>query len=198
MRDEVKILPVVKTSVRHLAGPHAMPCAVVILALAMTVPAAAQTVEFVGLKAEVPAGWVEQRPTSSMRVAQYLVPPADKDGDAQFVLFYFGRGQGGSVSDNIARWQSQFSFEDGSPVTPTVETLVVDGMAVTIAEFTGSYARGIGIGHTGNALRDQMLVAAIVETPRGNLYVQLHGPAGTVAAHRERCMAFIKSIRSQD
>ena len=104
-----------------------------------------QTIEFLGLKAELPAGWVEQQTTSSMRIAQYLVPATNEDEDAQFIVFYFGQGQGGSVDDNIARWQSQFSSPDGALVTPTVETLVVEGMSVTIAELTGSYPRNVGM-----------------------------------------------------
>jgi hypothetical protein len=155
-----------------------------------------KTIQFLGLKAELPAGWVEQQTTSSMRVAQYLVPATNESGDAQFILFYFGRGQGGSVEDNIARWQSQFSSSDGALVMPTVEALEVNGMPVTIAEFTGNYARSIGIGQAGEALLEQTLIAAIVETPRGNLYAQLHGPAATVSAQRDAYLAFVNSIQS--
>ena len=112
------------------------------------------------------------------------------------VLFYFGQGQGGSVSDNMARWQSQFSSADGSPVTPVVEVLVVDGMPLTVAEFSGSYARSMGIGQSGHALLGQALVAATMETPRGNVYVQLHGPAGTVAARAIRLSSTASALRN--
>lgn len=156
-----------------------------------------QTIEFLGLKAELPAGWVERQTTSSMRIAQYLVPATNEGEDAQFIVFYFGQGQGGSVDDNIARWQSQFSSPDGALVTPTVETLVVEGMSVTIAELTGNYARNVGISQTGKALLGQTLIAAIVETPRGNLYAQLHGPASAVSVQRDAYLAFINSIRIQ-
>jgi hypothetical protein len=88
-----------------------------------------------------------------MRVAQFLVPATHEGGDAQFILYYFGQGQGGSVDDNIARWQSQFSSSDGASVTPRVEVLVVNGMPVTIAELTGTYARNVGMGQTGKAQR---------------------------------------------
>src|SRR5215468_7200472 len=54
------------------------------------------------LTISVPAGWVEQAPTSSMRKAQFLLPRAPGDqADGELVVFYFGPGQGGSVEANI-------------------------------------------------------------------------------------------------
>jgi hypothetical protein len=41
----------------------------------------------------------------------------------------------------------------------------------------------------------QALVAAIVETPRGALFVQLFGPAARVTAEHERFERFVKQIK---
>src|ERR1044072_9395945 len=69
------------------------------------------------LKFRVPAGWVEEERTTSMRVAQYRLPKAPGDPeDASLVLYYFGQGQGGSVTANIARWIGQMKQPDGSAV----------------------------------------------------------------------------------
>ena len=66
--------------------------------------AAAQKSE---LKFKVPPGWVEEERTSSMRLAQYKLPKAEGDTeDASLVLYYFGQGQGGSVTANIDRWST--------------------------------------------------------------------------------------------
>jgi len=172
-------------------------CAANLSAAAETDDQGLRTVEIVGLKGEVPGDWIEQPPSSSMRIAQYLIAGENEDESAQFVVFYFGQGQGGSVDDNITRWQSQFSSADGTLVTPAIETLVVDGMPVTVAEFTGNYARAVGMGHGGQGLPGQTLIAAVVETHHGNLYIQLHGPEGVVATHREAYLSFIKSMHSQ-
>ena len=60
------------------------------------------------LRYKVPEGWITEKPTSSMRAAQYVLPKVEGDPeDASLVLFYFGRGQGGSVEDNMARWIGQ-------------------------------------------------------------------------------------------
>ena len=67
------------------------------------------------LKFTVPAGWIEEQRTSSMRVAQYKLPKAATDTeDASLVLYYFGPGQGGSTAANMERWIGQMKQEDGS------------------------------------------------------------------------------------
>jgi hypothetical protein len=135
--------------------------------------------------APVPADWQPLTPSSSFRAAQYRVPAAPGAGDAEAVVFYFGPGQGGPVQANIERWVSQFTRPDGQPVKPRVRTLRVDGMPATIVELAGTYARGVGMGPVGSARPGQVLLAAVVETPDGNLTFQLHGDRATVERHRE-------------
>jgi len=147
------------------------------------------------LTAPVPSAWASQPPANAMRLVQFRVPAAPGSGDAELVVFYFGRGQGGSVDANIARWGSQFSSSGGGPVKPTVQHLTASGMPVTLAEFTGSYARGMGMGPEGPPKPDQTLMAAIVERPGGNVTIQLYGPRPTVAANREAFLAMVRGLR---
>lgn len=154
-----------------------------------------RTVAFLDLESRLPAAWVEEQPSSSMRLAQYRIPAGDAAGDANLVLYFFGQGQGGTPQANIARWQSQFSKPGGGSVEPIVETLQVGGMPVTVAEFRGDYARGVGTGPVGPAEPDQILLASIVESPGGNVYVQLYGPAASVSKQRAAYMGFIQGIR---
>jgi hypothetical protein len=130
-----------------------------------------------------------------MRLAQFRVPSTSGSDEAEAVVFYFGQGQGGSVDANIARWQSQFSSPDGKPVTPTIQRFKVGDMPVTVAEFTGSYARSVGMGGGGSAKPDQTLLSAIVETPKGSLWIQLHGPRATVRANREAFLAMVRGLK---
>jgi hypothetical protein len=147
------------------------------------------------LTAQVPAAWESQPPSSSMRLAQYRVPGKAGSGGAELVVFYFGQGQGGSAEANIARWQSQFSSATGKPVTPSVQHFKVSGMPVTTAELTGSYARTMGMAPPGAPIPDQTLLATILETLKGNLFFQLHGPTATVAANREAFLTMIHGIK---
>jgi hypothetical protein len=155
----------------------------------------ANRVQLLDRTAPVPAAWVTERPASSMRLAQFRVPAASGSDEAEAVIFYFGQGQGGSVDANIARWQSQFSSPDGKPVKPTIERFSVSDLPVTVAEFTGSYARSLGMGGEGAAKPDQTLLSAIVETPKGSLWIQLYGPRATVRANREAFLAMVRGIK---
>ena len=53
-----------------------------------------------------PAGWTVKPVTSSMRAAQFIIPPA---GDIELIVYYFGPSGAGSVEDNLDRWFSQFT-----------------------------------------------------------------------------------------
>jgi hypothetical protein len=70
-------------------------------------------------------------------------------------------------------------------------------MPATLVELSGDYARGAGMGPVGDALPDRMLLAAVVDTPQGRLFPQLHGPEATVSAQRDAFVAFIKGIRAE-
>ena len=172
-----------------------MATAVNVMVYSKSEAAELRTIEFLGLKSELPAGWDEEAPSSSMRLAQFRVPGSDTGGDANLILYYFGEGQGGSAEANIARWRSQFSMPGGGVVEPDIETMTVDGMPVTLVELRGDYARSVGMGQAGAAEPDQILLATIVETPRGNVYVQLHGPAATVSSQRDPYLGFIRGIK---
>lgn len=150
-------------------------------------------VTFFDLETRVPRSWVRQEPSSSMRLLQMAVPGAGAD-DAELVVFFFGPGQGGDVEANIARWRSQFSTDDGAPVEPRVDRFTVSGMPVTVAELTGTYRRGVG-GAPAAPRVGQTLVAAVIETERGSLFAQMHGPAETVAAWRAAFDDFIRALR---
>lgn len=146
------------------------------------------------LKFTVPAGWVEEERTSSMRVAQYRLPKAASDTeDASVVLYYFGQTQGGSVAANIERWVSQMKQADGD--TSKKENLEVNGLKVTTVDVAGTYvaetAPGSGafLNKPGYRLR-----AAVVETPNGSYYVKLVGPEKTVAQWNESFLSYIKSF----
>ena len=146
------------------------------------------------LKFTVPAGWIDEERTSSMRVAQYRLPKAATDTeDASLVLYYFGQGQGGSATANVERWVSQMKQAEGSSAKQ--ESLEVNGLKVTTVDVSGTYvaetAPGSGTFHNKPGYR---LRAAVVETPNGSYYVKLVGPEKTVTQWNESFLSFIKSF----
>ena len=146
------------------------------------------------LKFTVPAGWVEEERTSSMRVAQYRLPKAAGDTeDASVVLYYFGQRQGGSAAANIERWVAQMKQEGGD--SSKKEDLEVNGLKVTTVDVAGTYVAETAPG-SGTFLNTPgyRLRAAVVETPNGSYYVKLVGPEKTVAHWNESFLSYLKSF----
>ena len=149
------------------------------------------------LKFKVPAGWVEEERTSSMRVAQYKLPRAPGDTeDASLVLYYFGPGQGGSTAANIDRWIGQMKQEDGGAAKGAKdEHLEANGLKVTTVDLSGTYVAETAPG-SGTFFNkpDYRMRAAVVETPNGNYYVKLVGPVKTMTQWNESFLSYIRSF----
>lgn len=150
------------------------------------------------LSFKAPDGWVTEKATSSMRAAQYKLPKVEGDpDDATAVLYYFGATQGGSPQANIDRWISQMQQGDNSSSKEKAktETMTVNGLAVTSVDVTGTYtaemAPGSGSFHNNPNYR---MLAAVVETPKGNYFLKLVGPAKTVARWEQAYKDYLKSF----
>jgi hypothetical protein len=153
------------------------------------------TISLLDYRARVPAGWTKVPPSSSSRLAQFVIAAPDAGIKTEVVVFFFGQAQGGNVAANLERWKGQFSTPDGSPVSERVTRDSSGAFPITFAEYRGSYRRGIGDGSADSVRAGQALVAAIAETPRGTLFFQLFGPAARVTAERDRFVQFVKAMR---
>jgi hypothetical protein len=158
----------------------------------------AQTNSTGELRFKAPEGWVVEKSSSAMRVAQYKLPKAEGDKeDGSLVLYYFGASQGGSAQANIDRWIGQMQQPDGSSSKDKAksETMTVNGLKVTTVDVTGTYtaemAPGSGTFHNDENYR---LRAAVVETPKGNYFVKLAGPAKTIAKWDQSYTDYLKSF----
>jgi len=150
------------------------------------------------LKFSAPAGWVEEKPGSSSRVAQYKLPRvADDSEDAAAILYFFGQGQGGGTAANIERWVNQMQQSDGSASTNKAkqETLTINGLKVTTVEVSGTYTAemspGSGTFHNNPNYR---LRAAVIESPKGSYYLKVVGPDKTMAKWDGSVTGFLKSV----
>ena len=160
--------------------------------------ASASTVEksFGPIKANVPAEWTVQTPTSSMRKFQYGLLKVAGDGeDGELAVFYFGPGQGGSVEANIERWIGQISQPDGSSSKDKAKTnkKQIGGMAVTLVDVSGTYSAGM----MSNAPPRQgyRMLAAVAETTEGPWFFKLTGPEKTIAKWSSGFDQFIASFK---
>ena len=142
----------------------------------------------------IPSGWTTRAPSSSMRLAEYVVPLAQ--GTAEVVVYFFGPSQGGTPDANLARWKSQFSNPAGGAVFEQISRDSSVAWPLTIAEYRGSYARGMGTGSAPDAARlDHTLLAVVAETPKGTLFFQLFGPHAAVDATRASYMRFVRGLK---
>ena len=150
------------------------------------------------LRFKAPDGWTVEKPTSSMRVAQYKLPKVEGDkDDATLVLYYFGATQGGTAQANIDRWIGQMQQPDGSDSKSKakMESLTVNGLKVTTVDVTGTYTAEMAPGSkTFHNDAEYRLRAAVVETPKGNYFVKLAGPVKTIARWDKEYNDYLKSF----
>ena len=164
--------------------------AAVSLGLASSARAQAPTVSLLDYRTTVPNGWTFRTPSSSSRLAEYTA-----GGGVEVVVYFFGKSQGGNVQANLTRWKGQFSTPDGSPVPETVTRDSTGIFPITFAEYQGTYRRGIGAGSADSVKTGQTLIAAIAETPRGTMFIQMFGPSAAVVGQRDAFTKFVRGLK---
>ena len=145
-----------------------------------------------GLRWTVPERW-EATAQRSMRVATYKIPATPGTGteDGECGVFYFGKGQGGSVEENLKRWADQ--FEASAPPKKSVKT--VNRLKVHTLEIAGTYLSPGGPMMQSQAKRlGWRLAGAIVEAPDGLVFFKCTGPAATVEKARTELDALLASL----
>lgn len=148
-----------------------------------------------GIEWTVPSGWAAggEKP---MRVATYLIDPADPK--AECVVYYFGAGQGGAVDANIARWINQVKQPDGSSSEGKSKrgTVASDCCEITTVEVDGTYNFSAGpMMQTQEERPDYILVGGIAPGPQGNVFFKMTGPKANAEKAKAQFTALLKSIK---
>jgi hypothetical protein len=167
-----------------------------LLALSVCLAPAEETANFTAgvFKFAVPAGWNSVTPSSSMRKAEIYVPGPEgtgKAGEAIITVFHFGPGQGGTVQQNVDRWFGQFDGDNDTKGAATAKE-TIGTVPVTFARARGTFQSGMP-GQPTTPLEGQALLGAILESPNGDVYVKMTGPAPTVEKAEP---AFVQMIRA--
>lgn len=143
-----------------------------------------------GLRWYAPASWQAGAP-QPMRVASYTIPAAAGAEAGSCGVFFFGKGQGGGVEDNLKRWASQ--FEGAS--APKTSQRTIAGMKAHLIEISGTY-----LAPSGPMMQSQgkkpgwSLSGAIVEAPEGLVFFKSVGPAATIQKAQPQFEELLKSI----
>ncbi|MFN0059079.1 MAG: hypothetical protein ACKVX7_11525 [Planctomycetota bacterium] len=156
------------------------------------------------LELKTPAEWKSVPPTSGMRKAQFQLPRVKDDtADGEFVVFYFGRDQGGGADANLERWIKQ--FERPAKVSEADFSRrfnkVVNGIKVTLLEVHGTYIETqFGPGNSakpGTPRPDYALLGAVVETTDGNYFLKATGPDKTMRHWRDAWQKMIDELKQR-
>ena len=170
--------------------------AVVLCCIAAAMPARAESPSFEagGFRFVVPDGWQSVTPASPMRKAELRVPGPEGTGDkgqAVITVFHFGPGEGGGVQANVDRWFGQFGGDrDAIGAATAKET--IGTVPVTFVRARGTFQSGMPGGPT-TPLENQALLGAILESPAGDVYVKMTGPAPTVESAEPAFAAMIRA-----
>ena len=177
-------------------------CAIALLALLALPAAAADTVrtESVGLRFSVPSQWVRVPAPEAEWAARWRLPRAvgnRQDGD--LVLFYFGKGTGGSSEETLARWHAAFFQPDGRPSrdVSTVTVRTVHGLRMTALDLAGTYKPGpTRDGPKPPPRPGQRMLAAMIEGEEGPWFFEATGPAATIAQAKPGFDAMLDALEA--
>jgi hypothetical protein len=138
---------------------------------------------------DLPKSWEKKDPTSSMRLAQAVIP--GPGGPGEFAVFFFGPGGGGAVDANIERWVGQMETSDH----PQPETFESGGMKVTWVDVKGTLKPGQMGMSSPTAVSNARLYGAVVEGPGGPWFFKATGPDKTLGPQRDAFVTMLKSVR---
>ena len=149
-----------------------------------------------GLNWDAPEGWANQ--TRPMRAANYVIPPASGDSEkGECAVYYFGRGQGGSVEANVQRWIGQFQTASGQPAKALAKrsSKTINGIKVTIVDVAGTYLfKPAPMSPRAIPKPGYRMLAAIAEGPNAPIFFKLTAPQKTADASEAKFNAMLASL----
>lgn len=157
--------------------------------------AIAARVVLAGLSFEPHAEWVSEALTSNFRVAQYRIPNAEGE-TAEVVVYHFGPGGAGNMSDNFDRWRGQFRTAAGDSVEGEVEHSAVEGLMIHALDLSGTWVGETAPGSGEREHRpDFRMIAVVIGTDAGFYYIKALGPKALLDRWEPAWRTFLGSMR---
>jgi hypothetical protein len=154
-----------------------------------------------GLQARTPANWLVQTPANEMRAYQFKVPRVDGDKkDAELIIFFFGKGSGGSAQDNVKRWKGQFRPPEGKSIDDVskIEKFDVSGVPVTYLDIQGTFLSKFPP-FAPNAKVTPMphyrSLGVYFGSKNGPYFIRMTGPEKTVTENKKAFEGWIKAFK---
>jgi hypothetical protein len=157
-------------------------------------------IEVAGLKGTAPAGWKEEKPSNSMRLAQYKLEKVKDDADDAELTVFVSPG-GGGVEANLKRQEAKFKLPEGVKKEDAIkvsETKVGEQKA-TYQDIKGVFQARERPGDPSSKVTEkkdyrQLYVIFEGEDQKVISFI-LVGPEKTVENHKKDFDEFIKSFK---
>jgi len=129
---------------------------------------------------KVPTEWTSRAPSSSMRLAELVLP--GPGGDTALVIYRFPGGGGGAEA-NVQRWKGQFTPPQGKTIDDVTSVTVVERPPLKITRVdirgTNSAESMPGVGDQKNE-PDSRMLAAIIEGVGDPYFFKAVGASATL------------------
>jgi hypothetical protein len=146
-------------------------------------------VEIDGLRSTTPANWKKEKPSSTLRVAQFKLP-----GDAELALF----NSGGGAKANVARWKGQFTPPKGKTIDEVskIDEIKIAGRDAVYLDVSGTYTgAALTPGAKPEPQADYRMLAIYVSGKETDFQIRLTGPAKTVEAQKKAFDEWVKAFK---
>lgn len=150
-------------------------------------------IEFGTFRSPKPSTWQWDTPNSTFVTNNYVVPGVQDGDSGAFTISQFLPDKGGTLSQNIKRWVSKFNTNEGAPVKPKIDVMMVNGIESDVVEIRGEYMGAGGAWH----LPDRTLVVVIFRDSSGVYFFKLLGPTKTIRAHRDSMFNLLNKIEQK-
>jgi hypothetical protein len=151
------------------------------------------------LKFTIPSKWLIEPVESPARGGQWRVPPLHSGGEGgEVVVFYFGKGIGGTAEENIEAWKRMFTAED-HPAAAEVKHHETGGLKISQVVIFGTYNQVVSLaGVPPETKSNYGLLGAVIENPQGTIYWRFTGPEPLITANLPLFNKVIDSVKPQD
>lgn len=155
-------------------------------------------VEIAGLRSHAPAGWKEETPSGSMRLAQFKVPKADGDKDDAEVAVFALAGGGGAEA-NLKRQTAAFQPADGKDKVGEKQDKIKFGPHEAVyQEVTGTFLKKVAPRDPNSKvtpLAGYKQLYVIFEADGKTNSLWLRGPEKTVDANKKAFEEWVKNFK---
>ena len=144
------------------------------------------------LRFAIPAAWKKVPPPTNMIEAEFQIPKSGKDEfDGRLTLM----ASGGSMDDNLKRWEGE--FEEGTLRDSKDESLMLAGKKATWIERSGVW-HGTRFSPAAPRKNYRLVVVVLPLSDDRSFFIKLTGPQETIAAHEAEFRAFVNSAKPID